>query len=123
MNSRFTGPDEYPAKDLEAGQDGLVLVKLLIDPDGRIVEEEGLQAFSLASMRKARSLRHHLFFRPAKEGREKVYQEVVIPVKFSINRNAPRFTPYNMHYDHMWHHQQMIQNMNHITPPAMPSFR
>lgn len=118
----FSTGAKYPEADILAGTEGIVLVKLLITPDNRIENYEILQGLSPSIdsevLRKLRFIYPGLRVKSGKHHREKVYQEMVLPILFSLQRQ-PSNTYY---YNHFWMHQQMMhqQMQMNITPP--PSF-
>lgn len=120
INFNLSRPDEYPESDLKTGSQGILLLKLIISPEGRVMSYKIPQSFSKTSKYKAQKLMLAMRFRPAKQGREKVYQEVIIPVRFSILHKKPRlYRP----YDHSFMQQHMMQQPSHITPPSFPKLQ
>lgn len=118
---RFSAEINYPDADILAGTEGIVLVKFLLTPEDRIINCEIIQGLSHSIdeevSEKLKMISPTLKFRSGKHDKEKVFQEVIMPVRFNLLRNSNS----TYHYNHFWMHQMMHQQMQmNVTPP--PSF-
>lgn len=126
INARLEEPDTYPERDIVAGTEGIVLLKVLLTPDNSIEEYSILQGLSKSIDREVEAIVPFLKFRAGKHDRENIYQEVILPVRFSLLRQSiNRYDYQNLfwlnHHMHMQHMQQM-QLQNLPTPPVIPRF-
>lgn len=115
----------YPQDLVKAYQHGFVLLKCIIEPTGRVSEVEMVK--SLNPVVDAKVLNFFKVFvnapswKPAVHNREKVRQELVIPIDFSIIG----FSRYRNHYNDIWMHQNLwmhhhMMNVVPVAPPSMP---
>ncbi len=128
INSRLV----YPVQSIDSLVEGLVLIKLLINPTGRIesmniikgvdfmIDAKVVQVF--ASLRKT----YPVQFRPAMVNKVPVYQELVFPISFGFRTHD--FCR-SFYYDPMMFqlqnqmHQQMMFDMNmQMIQQNMPTF-
>jgi hypothetical protein len=119
---------------LSENAQGIILVSLLIDKKGYVLESSVLNELhpeldsivnKFISSRLSISAENRYKFKPYKKDKEKMYCEVVIPFEFNINRFYRRPVSYN-HFNHWYFHdqimqQQMMNNFRPPTPPKMPS--
>lgn len=118
---------EYPEEDLISGTEGLVLIKVLVGPDKQILGYKLLQGPSNSINRAAtnllRTIYPGLLFTRGKHGWEKVMQEVLVSMRFSIQKEKKQHRFY--YHDNSWMQQhQMMNQPTHINPPPLkiPTF-
>jgi hypothetical protein len=123
LSKSFSEGAKYPETDLLAGTEGVVLVKLLITPDKQVESYEILQGLSSSIdeevLKKMDYISSHLKIKSGKHKGEKIFQEVVLPFRFTMLRQASN----SYYYDHTWMRQNqiMMQQIN-MPPPPAPNF-
>lgn len=125
---------------LEENAQGMVLLKVLINPSGEVDKYELVGSvhteFDTALLKYlnenlSEEALYRLKFKPMKVGKSKVYVETYIPIDFTINKFYRSSENYGWHHHHMMIHNQHMMNqmhqmnMNHIynsaptfTPPS-----
>ncbi len=115
----------------EAAQDqaqGTLFIAVIIDEKGTVDAykllnsihpelDDKIKKWAVTHLRKEATYRFR--FRPYKIGKEKVFAEFVIPIRFSINKFYR--APASNYYDWGWHHHMMFQQQQQFTPPPMPT--
>lgn len=118
---------------LSENAQGIILVSLLIDRKGYVIESTVLNKIhpelnelvdKFISSRLLVGAEYRYRFKPYKRDKVKRYCEVVIPFEFNVNRFYRRPVNYN-HFNHWYFHnqmmhQQMINNYKPPVPPRMP---
>jgi TonB family protein len=87
--SVIRGPVEYPSSAVSAGEEGTVQVVAEVGIDGRagdakIYQSSGYRDLDAAALRSIAAWS----FAPAMEGGKPVAQQVVVPIRFQLDRNA-----------------------------------
>jgi periplasmic protein TonB len=79
----------YPAMDLRLGNEGTVLLRLIVGPDGRVVEAHVIRTSGFASLDRAAQawVIGHWRYQPAVRGGGAAASAVDVAVKFSL-KNA-----------------------------------
>ncbi|WP_025323815.1 TonB family protein [Deferrisoma camini] len=82
-------PPPYPRLARRRGWQGVVRLRVRVSPDGRVLDasveqSSGYRVLDRAALEAVRGWR----FRPAVRGGEPVASEVVVPVRFSLNRSG-----------------------------------
>ncbi len=82
-------PPSYPRLARRRGWQGVVRLRVRVSPDGRVLDasveqSSGYRVLDRAALEAVRGWR----FRPAVRGGEPVASEVVVPVRFSLNRSG-----------------------------------
>lgn len=112
----------YPESAIEAGDEGMVLVRFLISPDNQVEKFTIIRGISpsLDELIKGLANSHapELRFKSGKHAKEEVYQEIVVPFRLSLMRQLVN----SYYYNPTWMQHHMIHNppLHHINPPAMP---
>ncbi len=115
------------SETLVSNAQGTVLIKVLINPEGKVDNYEMFGSIHPEFDRVLKDYIHEnlletaiyrIGFKPFKVNKEKVYLETYIPIVFTINRFYRATNNYYWHYDHMMMHQQMM--MQSFTPPTPP---
>lgn len=87
--SVIRGPVEYPSSAVSAGEEGTVLVTVEVDVSGRAVgaklsKSSGYRDLDAAALRSIAGWS----FAPAMEGGKPMAQEVVVPIRFQLDRDV-----------------------------------
>lgn len=125
LKDKIAEAAEYPAEDIISGTEGLVLIRVLVEPDKQILGYKQLQGSSSSINRAAMNLLRitspGLFFTRGKHEREKITQEVLVAMRFSIRKEKKKHRYYYQDYNWMQQHHMMNQRLN-INPPQIPKF-
>lgn len=122
LSRSFSEESAYPEADLAEGTEGVVLVKFLITPEKEVESHEILQGLSSTIdaqvEKKLNYISQNIRFKSARHNKENVFQEIIMPVRFTLQRQASN----SYYYDNSWmRHQQMMMQMS-MPPPAAPNF-
>ena len=121
FNLKLAESDHYPESAVSAGEEGVVLVKFIIAPDDQIESYTILQGVSTFVDIEASNLAMNLSstdFKSGRHAKQEVYQEVIVPIQFSLHRQSV-----NRYYYHnpFWMNHQFYQPaFVPPTPPSMP---
>jgi len=115
---------------LSENAQGTILVSLVIDPKGKVIDFRILNSLNGQLDRAVESFILNRVYRKDELGHkfksfEKHFCEVVIPFKFDIIRyyRAPTYNNQNLYFMNHMNQQMMHQNMlDNIKPPSFPSF-
>ena len=115
---------KYPKKSILSNNHGVLLLKCLIDSNGyvksmKIIKGIDAEIDSL-TLSKLTILKTNQYFRPGKQDKVKVRQELIIPIEFAINGFSRYSSNYNYNNMFMMQHQMMMQNS---IPHHVPVFR
>ncbi len=107
----------YPLNALRQYHQGYVLLKCIVEPNGRASSMEIIKGVDAECDKKVMAFFNQINFykiwKPAKMLKEKVSQEIVVPICFSINSFTREESFYNHNYTPLHNHmmrQQMMQN-------------
>ncbi|GEM_PF-3159437 len=125
--TEFSTQFEYEREWAEDRLQGNYLIRLIINPNGNIIDFEILHSVDEKMDRQVIYATQMILYKEypvwktAKMGKDDVFAEVVLPINFKI------VNFYNTYYNHnpFWmhhHHMMMMQmNLNHVSPPTMPA--
>ena len=124
-NTKLAEAKRYPMSAVRAGEEGIVLVRFLVAPNDQIEEYSILRGVSESIDQEVVAILKNTLlsptFKSGKHAKQEIYQEVIMPVRFSlpkrsVNRYYYHHNPYWMHHMHHMHQPAFIPP----TPPAMP---
>jgi len=115
---------EYPMNSISNYEHGIVLVKCMVEPTGLVSDIQIIKGLNhecdslilnyFALMRK------EIMWIPAMVSKQKVSQEIVIPVDFALSG----FSRYRNNYNYYWMHNDMMRQNNMLQQNIMqPNFR
>ena len=111
-NNNLATEKVYPWSALAAGEEGVVLVKFIIAPNDQVESFSILRGISPAIDHKVLWMLRTSYLAPSfksgKHGKQEVYQEVVVPIRFALLRQS--MNRYHYH-DPLW--------MHHLHNPAL----
>lgn len=114
---------EYPLNSIRNYEHGIVMVKCIIEPTGLVSDIQivkglnpecdslVLNNFAIMGTKKT--------WTAAMIAKQKVTQEIVIPVDFAISG----FSRYRNNYNYFWMNQNMMMNNNMMQPQLPPNIR
>ena len=124
--------NEYFTHAVDAGTEGTVLVRLVVEPTGLVSETEVVKGineqFDEEVLKMFLSMKTVITWKPARADNNKVAQELIIPVRFmksSFSWESSRYNNFYYHDPFLFHNmmiqqQMMMQQMQSI--PKTPTF-
>ena len=107
--------------------EGTLLLRVVIDPSGKASELEILKGIENSIDKKVlgifSNMKYSKMWRPGKVGKEKVYQEVIVPITFNINSRYRPIRNYNdLWFMHDFHNHWMMTapSLDHVNVPTFP---
>lgn len=125
LQSDLNDANIYPTNSIIKNNHGFALLKCVIEPNGMISKYEFIKGVdnecNLAVLNFLTVGNRLNNWKPAKEGKENVVQEIIIPIDFSIES----FSRYRNNYNNYWmmHNQMMMHQMQFQPKIQAPSFR
>lgn len=111
----------YKLSDIQEYAHGLILLKARVSPKGIVTDISLLKGLRTnideKVMRYAQSFLGEKEMKPGKNNGEKIWQEVIIPIDYSLQG----YSHYRNYNNTFWMHDMMFQqqmHLNHISPPA-----
>ncbi|MBI9035574.1 MAG: energy transducer TonB [Bacteroidales bacterium] len=113
----------YPQSSLLNSNQGMVLVRCVVEPTGYLSKKEIIKgvdsACDSACMEFLTAFDTYRHWKPAKEGKQKVVQEVVVPLSFTIEGYF--VSSWNYYDPWMRHQLQMDQMQQQMMRDAIPT--
>ncbi|MEL7005470.1 MAG: energy transducer TonB, partial [Bacteroidota bacterium] len=114
----------YPQESIVKGVEGLAMARIIIGLDGKIIDSEIIKGvdeyIDEAVISHFKELENKkVYFKPAKSGKTKVFQEIVVPIYFSIEnyyKEISSFGPYYLPPNDLF----PVSAPLHVNPPSFP---
>lgn len=123
FQKQLTKKVEYPLNSIQNYEHGVVLVKCIIEPTGLVSDIQIIKGLNPECnsliLNNFAQMREEKIWKPAMIAKQKVTQEIVIPVDFAVSG----FSRYRNNYNYFWMNQNMMMHNNMMQPQFPPNIR